>query len=73
MHNTFRVRFGIAVSDNRKSKTCTELSRSIQNRKWVGIFAILVALTMCGARAEAQQPKSSPKDRLSGTERFCNC
>jgi ABC-type uncharacterized transport system substrate-binding protein len=47
MHNTFRVRFGISVSDNRKSK--------IQNRKWVGIFAIVVALTVCGARAEAQQ------------------
>jgi ABC-type uncharacterized transport system substrate-binding protein len=46
MHNTFRVRFGISVSDNRKSK--------IQNRKWVGIFAIVVALTVCGARAEAQ-------------------
>src|SRR4029077_19821869 len=55
MHNTFRVRFGISVSDNRKSKTCTELSRSIQNRKWVGLFAIVVALMVCGARAEAQQ------------------
>jgi putative tryptophan/tyrosine transport system substrate-binding protein len=47
MHNTFRVRFGIPVSDNRKS--------TVQNRKWVGIFAIVVALTVCGARAEAQQ------------------
>src|SRR6266576_2108696 len=36
-------------SANRKSK--------IQNRKWVGLFAIVVALTVCGARAEAQQPK----------------
>ena len=24
--------------------------------KWVGIFAIVVALTVCGARAEGQQP-----------------
>src|SRR5437867_2666312 len=46
MHNTFRVRFGISVSDNRKSK--------IQNRK-LALFAIVVALTVCGARAEAQQ------------------
>jgi putative ABC transport system substrate-binding protein len=44
-----------SFSDNRKSKTCTELSRSIQNRKWTGLFAIVVALMVCGARAEAQQ------------------
>ena len=29
----------------------------IQNRKWAGFFAIAVALMVCGARAEAQQPK----------------
>jgi len=34
-------------SDNWKSK--------IQNLKWVGLFAIVVALTVWGARAEAQQ------------------
>jgi putative ABC transport system substrate-binding protein len=44
-----------SFSDNRKSKTCTELSRSIQNRKWTALFAIVVALMVCGARAEAQQ------------------
>ena len=33
--------------DNRKS--------AIENRKWVGLFAIVVALTVCGARADAQQ------------------
>jgi len=37
-----------SCSDNRKSK--------IQNLKWAGLFAIIVALTVCGARAEAQQP-----------------
>ena len=36
-----------SCSDNRKSE--------IQNPKWVGLFAIVVALTVCGARAEAQQ------------------
>jgi putative tryptophan/tyrosine transport system substrate-binding protein len=36
-------------SDNRKS--------AIQNRKWAGLFAIVVALTVCGVRAQAQQPK----------------
>jgi putative ABC transport system substrate-binding protein len=33
---------------------------AIQNPKWVGLFAIIVALTMCGARGEAQQPKKVP-------------
>ena len=55
MNRTSWMRWLDSFSDNRKSKTCTELSRSIQNRKWVGIFAIVVALTVCGARAEAQQ------------------
>jgi ABC-type uncharacterized transport system substrate-binding protein len=36
-------------SDNRKSK--------IQNRKWAGLFPIVVVLTVCGVRVEAQQPK----------------
>ena len=48
-------------SDNPKSKTCGEQRRTIQNRKWVGLFAIVVALAMCGARAEAQQPKKVPR------------
>jgi len=40
-------------SDNRKS--------AIQNRKWAGLFAIVVAFTVCGARAEAQQPGKIPR------------
>jgi putative ABC transport system substrate-binding protein len=36
-----------SLSHNRKS--------AIQNRKWVGLFAIVVSLTLCGARADAQQ------------------
>jgi hypothetical protein len=36
-----------SLSGNRKSK--------IQNLKWVGFFAFPVALTVCGARADAQQ------------------
>jgi putative ABC transport system substrate-binding protein len=42
-----------SLSDNRKS--------TIQNRKWAGLFAIVVLLTACGVRAEAQQPKSVVK------------
>jgi ABC-type uncharacterized transport system substrate-binding protein len=48
-------------SDNLKSKTCLEPCRRIQNRKWAGLFAIVVALTVCGARAEAQQPTKVPR------------
>jgi len=57
MHNTLLKRFLNSCSDNRKSKTCTERRRSIENRKLAGIVALVVALTVCGARAEAQQPK----------------
>ena len=48
MTKTFWNRFLDSSSHNRKSK--------IQNLKWAGLFAIVVALTVCGARAEAQQP-----------------
>ncbi len=35
----------------------------IQNRKskWAGLFAIVFTLTVCGARAEAQQPAKIPR------------
>ncbi len=48
MTKIFSIRFPAFSSGNRKSK--------IQNRKWMGLFAIVVALAVCGARAEAQQP-----------------
>ena len=47
MTKIFSIRFPAFSSGNRKSK--------IQNRKWVGLFAFVVALTVCGAGAEAQQ------------------
>ena len=61
MHKTLLNLFLNSSSDNRKSKTCPELGRRIQNRKWAGLFAIVVALTVCGARAEAQQPTKIPR------------
>ena len=49
-----------SCSDNRKSK--------IQNRKWVGIIALVVTFAMCGAVAQAQQPKKVPRiGYVSGT------
>ena len=50
------MRFPDSLSDNLKSKTCTEPRRSIQNRKWVGIVAVVVIFAMCGEVASAQQP-----------------
>src|SRR5947207_15214382 len=47
MKRIVRRRFFASQSDNLKSK--------IQNRKWAGLFTIVVALTVCGARADAQQ------------------
>jgi putative ABC transport system substrate-binding protein len=44
-------------SDNRKSKTCPESCRRIQNRKLVGLTVIAFALVVAGAVAQAQQPK----------------
>jgi putative tryptophan/tyrosine transport system substrate-binding protein len=41
-------RYLASQSDNPKSK--------IENQKWAGLFAIVVALTACWAGAEAQQP-----------------
>jgi putative ABC transport system substrate-binding protein len=69
MRQNLLPRFVSFQSDNRQSKTCpfdklradSELSRRIQNRKLAGLFAIVVALTVCGARAEAQQPAKIPR------------
>ena len=47
------LRFLGFLSDNLKSK--------IENPKWLGLFAIVVALTVCGARAEAQQAGKVPR------------
>ena len=55
MHKRLLNLFLNYCSDNRKSKTCPELSRRIQNQKWAGVFAIVAALTPCAARTDAQQ------------------
>jgi ABC-type uncharacterized transport system substrate-binding protein len=44
------------ISSKRVSDCCPDnLKSKIKNLKWVGLFAILVALVVCGARADAQQ------------------
>ena len=56
MHNTLLKRFFNSYSENRKSKTCTEMSRRIQNLEWGRIFAIAAAFAMFAPAAQAQQP-----------------
>ena len=63
-----RMRTWTRFSDNPKSK--------IQNRKWAGIVAIVVAFAMCGVEARAEQPKKvarigylAPQDAASESAR----
>ena len=56
MNKTYRIRFGLSHSDNRKSKACGEYHRTIENRKWVGCLAILLLLTGWLRTVAAQQP-----------------
>jgi ABC transporter substrate binding protein len=68
MNKTVWLQWLESFSDNLKSKTCTEPSRSIENRKLVGIVALVFTLAMCGAVALAQQPTRIPRiGYISGT------
>ena len=53
MEKLFRIQFFSSHSDNLKSK--------IKNRKLVGIVAIVVSLTVCGTRVEAQHSAKVPR------------
>jgi putative tryptophan/tyrosine transport system substrate-binding protein len=61
MHRKFPIRLGFSCSDNRKSKTCGEPSRTIENRKWVGNFVIALTFGLGGAVAQAQQAKKATR------------
>jgi len=61
MHNTLLKRFLNSCSDNRKSKTCPELGRRIENLKWLGLSVIASVLVVTGAVAHAQQPAKIPR------------
>ena len=52
---------GSLSGSNRKSKTCTEPRRSIQNPNWLGLFAIVIAFVGLTSVAEAQQLKKIPR------------
>ena len=57
MKENFCTRSEVSHSDNRKSKTCGERSRTIQNLKSVGLFSLAFVLVSLAAVVEAQQPK----------------
>src|SRR5690349_10278519 len=59
MNEKTSVRVPHSGSHNLKSKICTELSRSIENRKWLVIFAFTFAFGV--AVAQAQHPKKIPR------------
>jgi hypothetical protein len=61
MTKTFPIRLPAYSSDNRKSKTCPEPRRRIENPKWVWIFVFALTFAMCGAVAQAQQAKKVPR------------
>ena len=62
MNNKLQARLSGLLFGNLKSKTCTELSRSIQNLKWAAEFlGIFVLLVGCVGMAEAQQPAKVPR------------
>jgi putative tryptophan/tyrosine transport system substrate-binding protein len=67
MHEKTRMRSSSFRSDNLKSKACPELRRRIQNRKLVGIVALVVTLAMCGVVAQAQQAAKVPRIGFLGT------
>ncbi len=53
MKKRYWIRWLDSISDNRKS--------AIENRKWLGLVALAVTFALCGAVAEAQQPKKVPR------------
>jgi putative ABC transport system substrate-binding protein len=66
MNEKSRLRVLNSCSDNRKSKTCPELCRRIQNLKWGGIVAIALTFVFGGAVAQAQQPTKVPRIGILG-------
>ena len=55
MHERIWMRSLNSRSDNRESKTCTELSRSIENPKWLALSALVFAFLALAAVVQAQQ------------------
>ena len=58
------------ISLERLSDSCSDnLKSAIQNRKWMGLFAIALTFVFGGVEARAQQPKKVPRiGYLSGVD-----
>jgi len=70
MQKIFRARFFDSYSDNRKSKTCGERRRTIENLKWLGLSVIAFVLVVTGVVVDAQQPTKIPRiGYVSGVDR----
>jgi len=61
MSKSYQMQFFDSKSDKRKSKTCAELGRSVQNLKSVALVAIGLTFALVGAVAQAQQQSRIPK------------
>jgi hypothetical protein len=61
LHKRFLNLFLNFASENWKFKICPELGRRIQNQKWGGTVALIVAFALFGAVAQAQQPAKIPR------------
>ena len=57
MNKTLRKRFLNSLVDNRKSK----IEKRPRRPKWSGIVTLILTFVMCGAVANAQQPKKVPR------------
>jgi hypothetical protein len=54
------MRFLDSLSENLKSKTCTELRRSIENRKWLGLSVIAFVLVVLRLWQRRSSQRKSP-------------
>jgi putative ABC transport system substrate-binding protein len=59
MHKKYRIRFSRFY--NRKSKTCPELCRRIQNQQRLGLSVVAFVLVVGGDLIEAQQERQTPR------------
>ena len=58
------------ISSKRLSDSCSDnLKSTIQNRKWIGVFAIALTFVFVGVEARGAATEEGPSDRVSVAER----
>jgi len=68
--NRIWIRFFVSPSSNRKPVLSIVEGSAIQNPKWLGFVAFVVAFVVCGAVAEAQQTATTPRIGYLNTSSF---